>query len=211
MSSIPKSSASIFKKIQTSKHIVTVDSIIYNMAVDPMERKLYWINSHGKIRRLNLKGDHIKNLVRDINIKGPSDIAVDAEGGKLYWTEGLRILRANLDGGNIQNVLIASSDTGTVLGLINIAIAHRKIYWNQIEIDPTKYPNTPNNFGGRILRAKRNGSNIEELVADGSMGFNFTVDVDGQALYYTNFPSDPYRHNFSGRYPGFRKQDCSLL
>ena len=167
--------------------LVTVNSIIYSIAVHPKERRLYWINSHGRIQRSNLNGKHIKTLVQNINLYNTLDIIADIAGGKLYWTEGLNIRRSSLNGENIQNVITASSDTGTALLIGSIAIADRKIYWNQLEVDPTKYSNTFNHWGIRILRANLDGSHMETLVADGSVGLDFVIDVAGEALYYTNF------------------------
>ena len=172
--------------------LTTLNTIIYSLAVDPMGRRLYWINSRGKILRSNLNGKHIKTLVKNLdNLYG---ITLDVEGGKLYWTEGLSIRRANLNGKNIENVVTASSDTGAVIGVLNIAIADRKIYWNQLEVDATKFPNSFNNWGGSIRRADLDGSNSEELVADGSVGTDFAVDAAGEALYYTKTPFDPGTH-----------------
>ncbi len=174
--------------------LVTVNSAIRSIAVDPKGRSLYWTNSRGKIQRSNLNGKHIKTLVRDLNADGTLDIALDVEEGNLYWAEGLNIERADLNGKNIETVVTASSDTGVAIAVLNIAIADRKVYWNQLEVDPTKFPNTPNNLGGSIRRADLDGSNIEKLVADGSVGFDFAVDVAGQALYYTKTPFDPGTH-----------------
>ena len=169
--------------------LLTLNSNIGSIAVDPKARRLYWTNSLGRIQRSNLSGKHIKTLVKDISTENSTlDLTLDAEGGKLYWTAGHNIQRANLNGKNIQTVVTASSTTGVVLGIGNIAIADRKIYWNQLESDPTKFPYSINNFGASIRRADLDGSNIEELVADGSVGFDFAVDTAGQALYYTKSP-----------------------
>ena len=174
--------------------LMTLNSIIYSIAIDPKGRKLYWTNSQGKIQRSHLNGKHIRTPVQNLNLDPFGDITVDVEGRKLYWTEGLSILRSDLNGKNIQNIVTASSDTGVVFVVLNLAIADRKIYWNQLESDAIKYPNSFDNFGGRILRADLDGSNIEELVADGSVGFDFAVDTAGEGLYYTKNPLSPGSH-----------------
>ena len=172
--------------------LVTLNSVIHGITVDPKARRLYWTNSLGRIQRSNLNGKHIKTLAR--NLDTPGDITLDVEAGKLYWTDGLSIRRANLNGKNIQNVVTASSHTGVAIGVLNIAIANRKIYWNQLEADASKYPNSFDNLGISILRADLDGLNIEELIADGSVGLDFAVDVAGEALYYTNSPLNPGSH-----------------
>ena len=172
--------------------LVTLNSVIHGITVDPKARRLYWTNSLGRIQSSNLNGKHIKTLAR--NLDTPGDITLDVEAGKLYWTDGLSIRRANLNGKSIQNVVTASSDTGVAIVVLNIAIANRKIYWNQLEADASKYPNSFDNLGISILRADLDGLNIEELIADGSVGLDFAVDVAGEALYYTNSPLNPGSH-----------------
>ena len=169
--------------------LATVNSVLLSITVDPKRRKLYWTNSLGRIQRANLNGKRIKTLIQ--NRSDPENLIVDVQGRKLYWTEGLSIRRANLNGKNIQNVLTASSATGEVHGVSSITIAGRKIYWNQSEIDATKYlTDNPigmllGHIGARILRANLNGSGIKELVAsEGIQSFDFAVDSASDALYY---------------------------
>ena len=169
--------------------LATVNSVLLSITVDPKRRKLYWTNSLGRIQRANLNGKQIKTLVQNRN--DPKNLIVDVQGRKLYWAEGLSIWRANLNGKNIQNVLTASSATGEVHIVSSITIAGRKIYWNQSEIDATKYlTDNPigmlfGHFGARILRANLNGSDIKELVASGGIqSFDFAVDTASDALYY---------------------------
>ena len=116
------------------------------------------------------------------------NLTVDVNGGQLYWVEGLRIWRSNLNGKNIKRVVTAASGTGEVLVVSGIAVADGKIYWIQAEQDATKYPNSffPEKVGGRILRADLNGSNVEELiVSENLLGSDLAVDPAGESLYYT--------------------------
>ena len=76
--------------------LATVNSVLLSITVDPKRRKLYWINSLGRIQRANLNGKQIKTLVQ--NRSDPENLIVDVQGRKLYWTEGLSIRRANLNG-----------------------------------------------------------------------------------------------------------------
>ena len=164
--------------------LATVNGSIYDIAVDPKGRKLYWSNSPGSIQRADLNGKNIKTLVQ--NLERPSHITVDIEAGQLYWVERLTIRRANLSGKNVQNVVTASSDTGTVSWVSGIAIAKDKIYWIQTEQDAVKYPGFSGGKGGRLLRANLDGSNVEELIVADYLWDSFlAVDPAGENLYYT--------------------------
>ena len=89
-----------------------------DIAVDVKHGKLYWTEEFGEIAkpniwRANLDGSNIQRLITSteypkgiqVSVKG---ITVDVKYGKLYWTEVgnpvERILRANLDGTNVQVV-----------------------------------------------------------------------------------------------------------
>ena len=58
----------------------------HGIAVDTVNAKLYLTNSWGKVQRLNLDGSNFRpNLITGLD--EPREIAVDAAGGKIYWTE----------------------------------------------------------------------------------------------------------------------------
>ena len=95
-----------------------------SLAVDPMQGKLYWTDSRGRIQRSNLNGKGIRNLIR--NLKSPENITVDVAGRKLYWTEHPgRIRRANLNGKGIENIATGLSPVS------DIAISGKRIYWTE--------------------------------------------------------------------------------
>ena len=59
-----------------------------------------------KIQRANLDGSHIEDLVTQ-GLEGPTGIALDVVGGKMYWTDSgtEKIQRANLDGSHIEDLV----------------------------------------------------------------------------------------------------------
>ena len=117
--------------------------------------KIYWTDwgSHG-IQCANLDGSNIQTLVNTDD--NPWDIALDAAGGKVYWTLGPisvaghgKIQRANLDGTNVET-LVWGLDTPRYIAL---------------GIPP---PQTPEDARtGLVARADANGDgtvNIQDLV-----------------------------------------------
>ena len=82
----------------------------------------------------------------------PSDIAVDADGGKIYWTDtGVdEIRRANLDGSSPETILSG------IPNLTGIAVDSTagKLYWVDSSID-------------KIQRSNLDGSNVEDILTTG--------------------------------------------
>ena len=87
------------------------------MALDAVNRKLYLINAWGKLQRMNFDGSNFQpNFITDL--KAPGQVGVDTVGGKVYWTERGKLRRADLNGGNIQDVVIGLGElTDIVLGI----------------------------------------------------------------------------------------------
>ena len=90
-------------------------SVPRGIAVDTVNDKLYLANSWGKVQRFNLDGSNFEpNLITGLDDLG--EITVDTANGKIYWTESTGIRRANLDGTNIQDVVIGQGTANIVLG-----------------------------------------------------------------------------------------------
>lgn len=78
------------------------------LAVDSIRGKLYWIESDsGKLQRANLDGSQVETLVVT-GTHSLHDIALDLNGGKLYWSQSyptLGLYRVNLDGTQRETLL----------------------------------------------------------------------------------------------------------
>ena len=128
--------------------IKNLTSVPLGITLNTVRGKLYLLNSWGKLQRLNFDGTNFQpNLIR--GLESPEDIALDVEGGKVYWTEKAKsIRRANLDGSEVETFV---DNLGT---LGDITVTSGKIYWTE-RVDGS---------AGKIQRANLNGSNIENLV-----------------------------------------------
>ena len=60
--------------------LATLLSVPIGIAVDAVDRKLYWTNSRGRIQRANLAGKNIQNLVTGIGM--PAELALGRVGGR---------------------------------------------------------------------------------------------------------------------------------
>ncbi|MYA70455.1 T9SS type A sorting domain-containing protein, partial [Candidatus Poribacteria bacterium] len=144
----------------------------HRIALDTANGTLYLTNSRGKVQQMNLNGsgfeaDFIVNLV------SPQGIAVDAAGGKVYWTEQTgdhsgRIRRANLNGTNVQLVReLKSAPQG-------------------LAVDPSNERLYLTNSWGKVQRMNLNGSGFQpNFIVDLNAPRGIAVDVAGRKIYWT--------------------------
>ena len=149
--------------------------------------KIFWTdegtyNSPSKIQRANLDGSNIEDLVTQ-GLRYPSGIALDVEGGKMYWTDMNRgkIQRANLDGSDVRDLVTRGLRRPSGIAL---DVEGGKMYWTD-------------NLENKIQRANLNGSNIEDLVT-GNSAYGIALDVEGGKMYWTNTADKIQRANLDG-------------
>src|SRR6202046_5936103 len=86
------------------------------IVVDAEAGHLYWTNmgnptaNDGSIERANLDGSNITHIVRPGDTFTPKQLQLDEKNRKLYWCdrEGMRVMRAKLDGSNIETLVDTS-------------------------------------------------------------------------------------------------------
>jgi DNA-binding beta-propeller fold protein YncE len=155
--------------------------------------RLYFLDlASGRILTSNPDGSDLKTIVSE-GRRLPDGIVVDVAGGHIYWTnmgnpsgnDG-SIDRADLDGGNITNI-VPTGSTFTPKQL-QLDAKNRKLYWCDRE-------------GMRVMRCNLDGSKIETLVDssgnDSRPGpdqrkwcVGIALDVDGGKFYWTQKGND---------------------
>ena len=79
------------------------------IAVDVSNKRLYITNGWGKVQRFDVDGRNFRSdMITGLSV--PQGIAVDAAGGRIYWTEQTsrttgKLQSADLNGGNVRVVL----------------------------------------------------------------------------------------------------------
>lgn len=141
-------------------------------------QQIYWTDvGHGKIRRSNLNGSGIEELVTG-GLQAPGVIAVDRTADKMYWTDWAaataRIQRANFDGTEIEDLVTGLG------GPYGIALDTKagKMYWTEFS-------------AGAIRRANLDGTSVENLVTTGlSMPMEIELDLAARKMYWTDLGTD---------------------
>jgi hypothetical protein len=184
------------------KVIVTGGRIPDGIVVDIEAGHIYWTNmgvpnrNDGSIERADLDGQNRKTIVPEGATFTPKQLHLEKKAGKLYWCdrEGMRVMRANLDGSDIETLVDSSkgdarpgTDETKVCVGITVDPDHGKIYWTQ---------KGPANAGkGRIFRAKidipkgeiaPNRTDIETLFEGLPEPIDLELDLKNRFLYWTD-------------------------
>jgi hypothetical protein len=186
------------------------------IVVDAAAGHLYWTNmgipnaNDGSIERANLDGSNVTHIVRPGGTFTPKQLQIDKKNGKLYWSdrEGMRVMRANLDGSAIQTLVDTSEgdprpgkDIRKWCVGIALDVEAGKFYWTQ---------KGPDNAGsGRIFRANieipdgqtpANRKDVELLYENLPEPIDLEIDHVNRTLYWTD-RGDPPRGNTVNRAP----------
>jgi hypothetical protein len=186
------------------------------LAIDAAAGHLYWTNmgnlkaNDGSILRSDLDGRHMTTIVPPGGTFTPKQLQVDKVNGNLYWSdrEGMRVMRASLDGSNIETLVDTSegdarpgSDARKWCVGIAVDIVEGKFYWTQKGAD--------NAGEGRVFRANvnippgqtaANRKDIELLYEGLPEPIDLELDSQNRMIYWTD-RGDPPRGNTVNRAP----------
>src|SRR6201997_3279830 len=186
------------------------------IVVDVAAGHLSWTNmgnpsaNDGSIERADLYGKNITHVVPPGGTFTPKQLQLDEKNRKLYWCdrEGMRVMRANVDGSNIETLVDTSegdSRPGKEIKKWCVGIAldvdAGKLYWTQ---------KGPDNAGeGRIFRANLEipkgqtaaiRKDIELLYENLPEPIDLELDLANRMIYWTD-RGDPPRGNTVNRAP----------
>jgi hypothetical protein len=186
------------------------------IVVDVEAGHLYWTNmgiptaNDGSILRADLDGGNLTTILAEGKTHTPKQLQLDKDHGKLYWSdrEGMRIMRANIDGTKIETLVDTSHGdsrpgpdaTKWCVG-IALDLGRRQIYWTQKGRD--------NAGEGRIFRAglelpkgqtPENRRDIEVLYEGLPEPIDLDLDLTSRMMYWTD-RGDPPRGNTVNRAP----------
>jgi hypothetical protein len=186
------------------------------IVVDIEAGHLYWTDmgnpsvNDGSIERADLDGSNATHIVSNGGTFTPKQLQLDRKNKKLYWSdrEGMRLMRANLDGSKIETLIDTSQgdarpgkDVKKWCVGIALDVERGKLYWTQ---------KGPEKAGqGRIFRANLeipNGQtptsrqDIEVLYNNLPEPIDLDLDLGKRMMYWTD-RGDPPRGNTVNRAP----------
>jgi len=185
------------------------------IVVDVEAGHIYWTNmgvpnkNDGYIERADLDGGNRKTIVPPGVTFTPKQLHLEKESGKLYWSdrEGMRVMRANLDGSEIQTLVQTGEGDADRRDLtkwcVGIAVDPDRghIYWTH---------KGPDNAGlGRLCRAgidipkgqsATTRKDIEVLYDGLPEPIDIELDRENRLIYWTD-RGDPPRGNTVNRAP----------
>jgi DNA-binding beta-propeller fold protein YncE len=185
------------------------------IVVDVAAGHIYWTNmgnpsaNDGTIDRADLDGGNVTNIVPPGVTWTPKQLQLDAKSRKLYWSdrEGMRVMRANLDGSNIETLVESGHgdtdrrDARNWCVGIAVDADGGKFYWTQKGND--------NAGQGRIFSANlqvpkgqtpANRQDIEVLYDNLPEPIDLDLDLGNRMIYWTD-RGDPPRGNTVNRAP----------
>ncbi len=186
------------------------------LALDAADGHIYWTNmgdpkrNDGSIMRSDLNGKNMITIVPPGSTFTPKQLQLEKRSGKLYWSdrEGMRVMRANLDGSEIETLVdtsLGDSRPGSDERKWCVGIAvdpdGGKLYWTQKGARDAGL--------GRIFRANiqvpqgqsaENRRDIELLYDHLPEPIDLDLDPVNRTLYWTD-RGDPPRGNTVTRAP----------
>jgi hypothetical protein len=186
------------------------------IVVDVAAGHLYWTNmgnpsaNDGSIERSNLDGSNITHIVPAGATFTPKQLQLDKKNHKLYWSdrEGMRIMRASLDGSNLETLVDTSEGDARpgkdlrkwCVGIV-LDVEAGKLYWTQKGHDKAGE--------GRIFRANleipkgqsaASREDIELLYEGLPEPIDLELDLANRTIYWTD-RGDPPRGNTVNKAP----------
>lgn len=186
------------------------------LAVDLAAGHLYWTSmgnpkaNDGSIDRSDLDGRNLTTIIAPGGTFTPKQLQIEKKTGKLYWCdrEGMRVMRANLDGSGVQTLVDTSQGdlrpgpdaTKWCVGIV-VDVRDGKFYWTQKGGD--------NEGKGRIFRANieiaegqtpANRRDVELVYDSLPEPIDLEIDAATRTLYWTD-RGDPPRGNTVNRAP----------
>jgi hypothetical protein len=189
-----------------SRTLVTGCHLPDDIAVDLAAGHLYWTDmgvpnrNDGKIERADLDGGNRKTIIPEGATFTPKQIHLDEKNRKLYWCdrEGMRVMRSNLDGSQIETLVEAgrgSADRSNPSNwCVGIAVDTYRghIYWTQ--------KGSKKGERGRIFRANleipagQDAANRRDITVlfDGlPEPIDLELDLKNRRLYWTDRGDPP--------------------
>ncbi|KAI9924201.1 hypothetical protein MW887_007151 [Aspergillus wentii] len=179
--------------------ITNIRSLPDGIAIDTGRQHIYWTNmgvpsaNDGSIQRCDLSGNNIVTIIPAGQTHTPKQLTIAPKSKKLYWSdrEGMRVMRANMDGSNIE-MLYQAGTIGTDSQIVQnwcVGIAvdeeSKSVFWTQ--------KGSSKGNEGRIFRMdlEKDGE-IQLLLGNLPEPIDLELDHASGTLYWTDRGDPPH-------------------
>ncbi len=149
----------------SGQRLLTPGFDVFGIGLDNANGKIYWTETspnRAVVKRANLNGSNQEELYSEVGFSAfAGDIAVDGRGGRIYFSNILSILSADLDGQNVSTVVPGLQ---VPIG-VDLDLRRGRVYWAE-------------SGRGRIARADLDGTNVTPVV----LLAPFAIGLDVQPL-----------------------------
>ena len=168
--------------------LVTINKAIpLGIAVDFTGRKLYWTDSDGKIRRSDLDGSSVEDVVT--GLRTPASFSVGSSlqptftltgtvigSPAIYWADkqANNIQRVDLNNSSVEEIVPGVPDSSAIA----LDLTGGEIYWTETDT-------------GKIRRANLNGSNVQDIITELTGPSSIALDLVRGKIYWTDQQWDP--------------------
>lgn len=179
--------------------VTNINTLPDGIAIDTGRQHIYWTNmgipsaNDGSIQRCDFSGNNIVTIIPQGQTHTPKQMTIAPKSQKLYWSdrEGMRVMRANMDGSDIEVLYQAGiTDTDSQVSqnwCVGIAVDEesKSVFWTQ------KGPSKGNK--GRIFRMslEKNGD-IQILLDNLPEPIDLELDHVSGTLYWTDRGDPPH-------------------
>jgi DNA-binding beta-propeller fold protein YncE len=200
--------------VTTVKHLAEMSGV--GIAYDAKHDKIYFSDFYdadtpnGRIWRMNRDTTDVEEIAN--GILDPYGIALDVDGGKVYWADDAgNISRANLDGTGKQTGIVNITDGW--MRAVAVDPANNKMYFYEVNYENLYVANLdgtnpqvliPGVYGYSIFidtqndkiyfddqntpalrRANLDGSNVEDIDNTDTKIYGIAIDYENNLLYWT--------------------------
>ena len=146
------------------------------IALDVPHGKMYWTAADNAVRRANLDGTLVEQLIKEVSIAQLSGIALDLVNDRLYFSYVNPLIDSVVPGGIASANLDGSGFQAVVNGLVNpqgvaLDVAGGHLYWAD---------------GAQIQSADFAGQNLKNLVTGLSQPFGVALDLSDRNIFWTD-------------------------
>jgi DNA-binding beta-propeller fold protein YncE len=179
--------------------VTNLRSLPDGITIDTDRQHIYWTNmgvpsaNDGSIQRSDLSGNNIVTIISPGQTHTPKQLTIAPKSKMLYWSdrEGMRVMRANMDGSDIEVLYqagILDTDSQVVQNwCVGIAVDEesKSVFWTQ------KGPSKGNE--GRIFRmGLEKDGDIQVILDNLPEPIDLELDHASGTLYWTDRGDPPH-------------------